>query len=270
MIELESSVVKVPGWERYAWLRHGFSTRQGGVSRVYGGGEHGDLNLGFTGDDDPDAVRENRRRFAAEAGRDDQDFPLIAVRQVHGTEVKVVREGETGLVDQGGRGLIEADGLMTAAAGVILAVQVADCVPVLVVDTRQRVVAALHAGWRGTVAGMVARAVDKMEREFGSEPDDMIAAVGPSIGPCCYEVGEEVRAAFEEAYGDPEGLFRGRNLNLWEANRRQFGLPPGAVSIVGECTGCTLLADGRRKYFSHRMEHGFTGRAMGVVGVVRA
>jgi len=252
-------VVRVLEWERYSWLRHGFSTRAGGVSTVYG---DADLKLGFTKDDSPNAVRENRRRFvAAVAG--EPDVPLTAIRQVHGTKIAIVRENP--------REPLEADGLMTATPGIILGVQAADCVPMLLVDLRLRVVAALHAGWRGTVPGMAARSIEKMRDEFGSAPQDIIAAVGPSIGVCCYEVGDEVRAEFDRAFGYAKELFHGRNLNLWEANRRQLldaGLSDEAVTVLGECTGCARTGDGQRKYFSHRMEQGFTGRAMGVVGTI--
>lgn len=250
-------VVKVAGWQRYGWLRHGFSTRAGGVSTVYGGE---DLNLGFTKDDDADLVLENRRRFL-EAVAGEAGWPLAAVRQVHGMAVARVDSGA-------GWEPVEADGLVTAVSGVMLGVQVADCVPVLLVDTRLRAVAALHAGWRGTAAGMAAVGVARMREEFGCRVEDLAAAVGPSIGPCCYEVGDEVREAFRGG----NGLFAGRNLNLWEANRRALvgaGLWDGTVTVVGECTGCARTGDGRRRYFSHRMEQGFTGRAIGMVGLVR-
>jgi polyphenol oxidase len=263
-------VVRVPGWARYGWLRHGFSTRVGGVSAVYGGRT---LNLGFTKEDDPAAVRENRRLFM-EAVAGSEAGPLVTVRQVHGTRVKVVAAGETGLETEDGRAVVEADGLMTAAAGVLLGIQVADCVPVLVADVKQRVVAAFHAGWRGTVAGIVEQGIGTMREEFGSSVEDLVGAVGPSIGGCCYAVGDEVRGEFGRAFGDASSLFEDRGgemfLDLAEANRRQMvgaGLRADAVTVLGECTGCGRLADGGRKYFSHRVERGVTGRAMGMIGV---
>jgi YfiH family protein len=264
-------IVQIALWDRFEWLRHGFSTRVGGVSRVYGGN---DLNLGFTKDDSPEAVRENRRRFA-EAVSGVAGLPIVAVRQVHGTEVRLVVEGEPGWTDAEGRATVEADGLMTAASGVLLGVQAADCVPVLVADTRLRVVAAFHAGWRGTVSGIVEKGVAQMQAQFGSKAEDLVGAVGPSIGACCYTVGDEVRERFHEAYAYAAELFAmretGLHLNLHEANRRQLlsaGLGPDAIAVVGECTACTRLGDNRRKYFSHRAEDGFTGRAMGVIGIV--
>jgi len=269
--EVQVGLVRVAGWDRYSWLRHGFSTRSGGVSKIYGGE---DLNLGFTRDDVPEAVRENRRRLAEAVGGV-AGLPLVAVRQVHGAVVKVVNEGETGWSDTEGRAVLEADGLLTAAPDVLLGVQAADCVPVLVADTRLRVVGAFHAGWRGTVAGIVQKGVAQMQSQFGSKPEDLIGAVGPAIGACCYTVGEEVHGQFHQAYRYAAELFTeresGLRVDLREANQRQLcdaGLAASAIAVVGECTGCTRLGDGRRKYFSHRAEHGFTGRAMGIIGIV--
>jgi YfiH family protein len=228
---------------------------------VYGQGE---LNLGFTADDDPEAVTENRRRLVEAAGGGE----LVTLRQVHSTQVMAVDGAdEARRMMPHGRAGCEGDGLLTAAAGLLLGVFVADCVPVLVVDTRRRLVGACHAGWRGTAAGMAGIGVRALEA-LGGRVEDIVAAVGPSIGPCCYAVGEEVRSRF--AAGD---LFAQRDdamyLDLWEANRRQLlaaGIAAERVSVVEECTACARVG-GRRKYFSHRAEKGFTGRAMGVVGV---
>ncbi len=260
------SVVRVPGWEQIGWLRHGFSTRLGGLSTAYGG--H-DLNLGFTKDDDPVAVRANRELFLR-AVSGDAAARMVTVRQVHGTLVKRVTAGEDGLTSDDGRALVEADALMTQTPGVMLGIQAADCVPVLVADTRLRVVAGFHAGWRGTAAGIVALGVETMMEEFGCDAGDLVGAVGPSIGACCYAVGEEVRGEFEARFGYAAELFsEGMKLDLWEANRRQLvgaGLSADRVTVIGECTACARV-EGRRKYFSHRDERGFTGRAMGMIGI---
>jgi polyphenol oxidase len=241
-------VLRVKGWERFEWLKHGFSTRSDGFSMVYGDHE---LNLGFTKDDNPAIVAQNRVHFLEEAGGMPES--AVTLRQVHGTAVLAVKGGEVGL---------EGDGLVTDQVGVALAIQVADCVPVLVADVRRRAVGAFHAGWRGSAAGIAEVGIARMVEEFGARPEDMVAAIGPSIGQCCYEVGDEVR----EAFGD-DTLFLGRNVDLWEANRRQLiraGLSAERVTVVGECSACAR-EDGRRKYFSHRAERGFTGRMMGVI-----
>jgi YfiH family protein len=266
-------VVRVPGWEAFGWLRHGFSARRGGVSTVYGGGERGELNLGYTREDDPAAVGENRRRFV-ESVAGTTGTPMVGVRQVHGTRVVRVGAGQTDLCDAEGRGLVEADGVMTSVPGVMVAVQTADCVPVLVADVKLRVVAAFHAGWRGTAAGMVELGIAGMVAEFGCSPKDMVAAVGPAIGGCCYTVGEELRSEFLRRYADAGEFFEpradGLHLDLAEANRRQLaaaGVRAEGIWLLGECTACARQ-DGRRRYFSHRAEAGCTGRAMGMIGVI--
>ena len=198
---------RVPGWDSIGWLFAGFSTRLGGVSRVFAGvgdGSRGgsDLNLGFTREDDPAAVEENRRRLVEAVGG---DWRLVVLRQVHGIEVREVTTATVGEAMAGGRGRWEADGVMTGEPGLLLGVGAADCVPVLVADRRQRVVGAFHAGWRGTAAGMARVGLRQMVERFGTRPADCVAAIGPSIGSCCYEVGEEVRAAFATGLAEERG-----------------------------------------------------------------
>ncbi len=202
---------------------------------------------------------------------------LVNVRQVHGNVVRVIR-AEDGVFEgrletAEGKAVLEGDGLVTDVPGVLLGVGTADCVPVLVVDVEKRAVGAFHAGWRGTVAGIVGEGVAAMRREYGSRPEDLRAAVGPSIGACCYAVGEEVRSQFRERFGYADELFRegaGLYVDLWEANRRQLldaGVAAGRIEVVGECTACTREPDGRRRYFSHRAGAGRTGRMLNLIGV---
>jgi YfiH family protein len=172
-----------------------------------------------------------------------------------------------------GRAVLEGDGLMTQASGVMLGVQTADCVPVLLADTRTRAVAAFHAGWRGTLARIVERGAGRMRQEFGSRPEDLIAAIGPAIRPCCFAVGEETRSAFTAAFSYAPELFHYAGTQLYadlhEANRRQLlaaGVAAETIHIVAECTACSRMPDGRRKYFSHRAERGRTGRMLSVIG----
>ena len=293
--------VRVEGWERFSWLRAGFSARCGGVSSAYGGKS---LNLGWKEEDTDANVSENRHRFlhAICGDSDGGSRPslvrsLATVRQVHGSAVQVVRKGDGPLATESGRAVLEGDGLLTNVPEIMLGVQVADCVPVLVADWSRRVVGAFHAGWRGALAQIVERGIARMREEYGSRPEQMVAAVGPSIGPCCYSVGEEVRSSFEGQFGYGAELFQaiatadaasgagpgGRaeasgsgghvSLNLWEANRRQLidaGIPIHSVTVLGECTACARDRSGERKYFSHRAERGFAGRMMGAIGVVEA
>jgi polyphenol oxidase len=270
-------VVRVEGWERYGWLRHGFSTRGGGVSTVYGGKT---LNLGWTKEDDPALVAENRWRFLDGVCGANDGCSLVGVRQIHSGVVRVVGEGDGALEGRlqtaEGKAVWEGDGLMTDVPGVLLGVGTADCVPVLVVDVEKRVVGAFHAGWRGTVARIVEKGVAMMGERYGSRVEDLIAAVGPSIGVCCYTVGEEVRVEFGGQFGYAEELFRRGEagelrVDLWEANRRQLldaGVGEARIAVVGECTACARDEGGVRRYFSHRGEKGLAGRMLNVVGVV--
>lgn len=275
-------MVQIDDWKRWEWLRHGFSTRSGGVSIVYG--KNDDLNLGWTKEDDPALVAENRQRFLRSVGGAEPDatgreWKLVTIRQVHSNQVAAIGDEALhgALETPEGKAVLEGDGLMTGVAGVMIAVGTADCVPLLVVDTRQRVVAALHAGWRGTVAGIAERGVEKLRSEYGSRVEDLVAAVGPAIGVCCYAVGEEVRDALAARYRYADDLFRKAgpavHVDLWEANRRQLlaaGLTGGQITVVGECTACARDERGERKYFSHRAEHGVAGRMLSAVGVAQA
>jgi polyphenol oxidase len=293
-----AGVVRVGGWEEIGWLLAGFSTRSGGGSMVYSQGEVGEQNLGWTAEDDAEIVAENRRRFVRAAGGRN-GLELVTVRQFHSGMARVVEQEAGVLSTAEGEAVLRGDGLMTRERGMLLGVQTADCVPVLIADTRTRAVAAFHAGWRGTLARIVERGVGRMRLEFGSRPKDLVAAIGPAIGPCCFAVGEEVRGQFGSQFGYAPELFTevfdldpvrekypmlfltarapGHSnlgpqihLDLWEANRQQLldaGLKAKAISMVGECTACARLKSGRRKYFSHRAEHGYTGRMLSVIGV---
>jgi YfiH family protein len=252
------------------WLWHGFSTRRGGVSRAYREPEaEGDLNLGFTAEDESERVARNRC-LLVEAVTGNPHTPLITLRQVHSSAV-VLADGQ----DFSRATPHQADGLMTAEPGLLIGVQTADCIPVLVADRRRRVVAAFHAGWRGTVKRIVETGVARMRREFGCRPEDLTAAIGPGIGACCYVVGNEVLSSFKSnfTYGmelfheasDPAGPVSLLSVDLVEANRRQLldaGLAPDTIHATGGCTSCH--AD---LFFSHRASGGRTGRMMSVIGI---
>ena len=269
--------VTVPAWEREGgWLWHGFSTRRGGVSRAYLADAEkleGELNLGFTLADEAENVRENRSRLV-EAVTGSRETPLVTVRQVHSNRSVVVRRPELlpGVTP-------EADGLMTSESGILLGILTADCVPVLVADRERRVVAAFHAGWRGTVQRIVELGVARMQEEFGlgrgSGPGALMAAIGPGIGSCCYAVGDEVRAEFGRQFSYAAELLTetaaedggqpGLQLDLMEANRRQLldaGLTPESIELVGGCTACQP-----ELFFSHRATRGRAGRMMAVIGI---
>lgn len=279
--------VAVPGWEKLPWLWHGFSTRIGGVSRAYTDAEgQGELNLGFTTDDSRENVLRNRE-LLAEAVTGSAATPIATIRQIHSSVIAIAKQAESGPVCGG-------DGLITDRPGLLLGVMTADCTPVLVADPRRKVVAAFHAGWRGTVKRIVESGIGRMQLEFGSRPDDLIAAIGPGIGPCCYAVGEEVLSEFRSQFVYADQLFHevydddpvkrkypmlfltqrapghsptgpALHLNVTEANRRQLldaGLKPASIKMAGGCTQCQP-----ELYFSHRGQQGRAGRMMNVIGI---
>jgi polyphenol oxidase len=277
---------------QHPWLVHGFSTRVGGFSSAY---RKGDLNLGFTKDDSRVAVERNRSAFLRQLGalslrtsraRNQPFWPVITLRQIHSDIIhcieSVPREPLTG------------DGCITRAPGLLIAIQTADCLPVILVDVRQRAIGVFHAGWRGTVKRIVEKGVGEMFRCFGTRPRDLKAAIGPGIQGCCYQVGEEVRTKFCSQFAYAEKLFRevkesdpvrekypllfltarapGHSelpkkifLDLVEANRQQLlavGVARKNIDTSPLCTNChpELL-------FSYRAERGKTGRLMGVAGI---
>jgi len=255
---------------------------------MYGGRA---LNLGFTKDDSREAVERNRRAFLKQAGaKSVRDlWPLITVRQVHSDVIHCV--------DTASDRQLTGDGLVTSTPGILIAIQTADCLPLILVDSKRRAVGVFHAGWRGTLKRIAEKGVGEMRRCFGTEPRHMKAAIGPGIHGCCYEVGEEVRQKFESQFAYAAGLFRevkesdvvrdkypllfltarapGHSelptrmfLDLVEANRRQLvdaGVPAKNIDASELCTACRpdLL-------FSYRAEKGITGRMMGVAGIRRA
>jgi polyphenol oxidase len=285
-------LLQIPGWRNKKslhWLWHGFSTRRGGVSRPYCAEDaEGDLNLGFTTDDQREAVLENRR-LLVEAVSGDASTPLVPLRQFHSNLVVIADKD-----DANRERPRKADGVISAVAGLLVGIQTADCIPVLVADRKQRIVGAFHAGWRGTVKRIVELGVGRMRLEFGCRPQDLIAAIGPGNSRCCYSVGEEVLSEFESQFVYARELFRevfdsdpvrakypmlfltqrapghsaigpALHLNLIEANRRQLvdaGLKPSAISITGGCTSCH-----GDLFFSHRASRGHTGRMMSVIGI---
>jgi hypothetical protein len=278
------TILHAPRLKEILWLIHGFSTRRGGSSRLYGG--HA-LNLGFTKTDHRTAIERNRSAFLAQLGAGGRHpWPLVTLRQIHSDIIHAI----TAVPNEPPAG----DGLITNTPGLLLAIQTADCLPVIVVDRRQRAIGVFHAGWRGTVKRIVEKGVGEMHRYFGSRPGDLEAAIGPGVHNCCYTVGEEVRENFESQFGYGSALFHevkesdpvrekypmlfltarapGHSnlpikifLDLVEANRRQLldaGVPKKNIDASPLCTSCNVDL-----LFSYRAEKGVTGRLMGVAGI---
>lgn len=277
-------IVQAPSLSRVSWLVHGFSTRQGGVSRAYG---KASLNLGFTVHDERTAVAKNRRALVTAVTKGSKSaWELTNLRQVHSDLIHYVA--------QASEHPLAGDGLITNTPGLLLAVLTADCLPVIVVDPKHCAVGVFHAGWRGTVKRIVEKGVGEMRKHFGSDPAQLRAAIGPGIRNCCYQVGPEVKDTFQAQFAYGSELFRETKerdeiherypllfltarapghselpkkifLDLAEANRRQLldaGVLARNISDVGMCTSCKP-----ELFFSHRAEKGKTGRMMAVVGI---
>lgn len=297
-------LLRAPPLRRYHWLAHGFSTRQ-----------PGELNLSYSSGPAAAAAR-NRRALlqSVHPGRRAGQWQLVTLSQRHTDIIQVVQEKprRRAVAARERRGpkqerdaalKLLGDALITGQPGLLLAVQVADCLPILLVDPRRRVVAAVHAGWRGTAKRVTEKTVGRMQQEFGSDPKTIVAAIGPGIHACCYQVGPEVVETLESQFVYAENIVRRRQpsptavhwqqplfspepqetrprpavtasasvtqffLDLVEASRRQLraaGLKAGNIWASPLCTACRTDL-----FFSHRAEQGRTGRMMGVVGLLR-
>jgi len=242
-------------------LCHAFSTRFGGVSR----GIYESMNLGFNRGDEEARVRENYRRLFACLGI--PEGAAVLSRQTHSVCVRRVTAAEKGVGLTKAFPYDEADGLVSDETGVALVIFTADCVPVYLYDPKRHAIGLCHAGWRGTVGRIASVTLERMRAEFRTDPRDVIAVIGPSIGPECFEVGEEVASVFDEAFGRGRVTIRteGRkpHVDLWRANAlclTEAGVPEESVQISGLCTMCRpeLL-------FSHRASAGRRGSNIAVM-----
>jgi len=256
-------------------MKHLFTTRLGGVSK----GDCATLNFSFTRGDDPDAVLENYRRVGEVLGAGISDF--IATDQTHTTNIRVVTKADAGKGVVTPRDYPDIDGLITAEKGLVLSCFTADCVPIYFVDPVKEVIGVAHSGWRGTVAGMGARMVERMAQEFGCEPRNIVTAIGPSICQDCYEISEEVAVQFMQEFWDAENieeycreayeagmhptgklLLPGKKagkyqLDLWLANvvvLRSAGVLLENMDVTDVCTNCNP-----DYLFSHRASGGKRG-----------
>ncbi|WP_028307438.1 peptidoglycan editing factor PgeF [Desulfitibacter alkalitolerans] len=251
---------------KFHGIVHGFSTRKGGTSLV----PYDTLNLGLHVKDKKASVIENRKRFVNTLGYSLEDS--VALDQVHGNRVIVVNESDKG------RGmfnyddfLASADGMVTNKPGILLTTYYADCVPLYFFDPQTNSIGIAHAGWKGTMLKIGARIVNELHKNFGANPKDCIAVIGPSIGPCCYEVDDRVLQPMKRAYPNFSSIIKGDEekafLNLWEANRislQESGLLDINIYISKLCTHCS-----QEYFFSHRRDKGETGRMAAVIGLSR-
>jgi len=271
-------ILRLAPFRKLPWLVHGFSTRPGGVSQL---DARQVLNLSFVEWDTRENVAENRRLLQAALGA--ESFALAPLKQIHSDVIHLFSAAPAHAC--------KGDAAVTNRPGLLLAVQTADCVPILIVDPKKRAVAAIHAGWKGTLARIAEKTVGRLRLEFGSKPADLLAALGPSIGPRCYEVGAEFVAKFTAQFADAADYFdetrtgeepnplqwlnmmppghqpppRNVHLDLSKANRSQLvaaGLRPQNIFVSGLCTACRTDL-----FFSHRREGAITGRSMSVIGI---
>jgi polyphenol oxidase len=258
-------------FDLFTGVRHGISTRHGGVSRP----PYDTLNLGYSTPDDEDDIAENRSRFLQAVGATPDT--VMTAHLTHGNEVAVFDAAQ---VDRWPRSwhpvragshrstwVFETDGVVSNVPGLTFFMTAADCTPLLLWDRSRDMVGAAHAGWRGTARGIATNVLQAMTESFGTDPSDVVAGIGPSMGPCCYTVGMDVIEAFASAGIEPvlitdDGPTR---LDLWESNRRQLldgGVPAASIETMGLCTGCHVST-----FFSHRAEAGRTGRMACAIGL---
>lgn len=243
---------------------HGCTMRDGGSSR----GPYASLNLGLHVGDDPDAVMANRRKLAESIGIPLESF--VFCEQVHGGEIAVVGESECGAGTTPDRSPVaRVDGLVTSTPGTALGILTADCATVYFVDCTRRAVGLVHAGWRGTAASIAARAVAVMGSEFGTEPHELVADVGPSIGPCCYQVGADVYEAVTTPNPALSPTFEPSGDDRWQFDLKranqiivgQTGVPTNTIHVSDICTACD------RRLFSYRRDGPVTGRSLQFIAI---
>lgn len=288
-------ILRAPNLAPLKWLVHGFSTRPGGKSELASTEtERGRakpekvLNLGYTDWDQRERVTMNREKFFRAVGA--ADMQPVMLRQIH-SDMACGAAGETVAAAEPTKG----DALFTREPGALLVVQTADCVPILLADTKQRAIAAVHSGWRGTVKRIAQKTIGRMQMEFGTRPENLVAAIGPAIGACCYEVGSDVAKEFHAQFpnardwfdGSFDALASGENdpnwlpwltmrppghpppapsvqLDLVAANRAilvEAGIRAENISVSGYCTACR-----KDLFFSYRREQN-TGRMMAAIAL---
>ena len=256
-----------PALEELSGFVHAFSTRLGGVSE----GIYSSMNLSFTRGDDENSVMENYRRLAEAVGFSVEN--IVTSDQTHTANVRVITEADRGNGITKPRPYTDVDGMITNVPGLVLATFYADCVPLYFIDPVRKAIGLSHSGWRGTAAHIGAVTVRRMQEEYGSLPEDIYGAIGPSICQECYEVSEDVILEFQKTFPEQSWrdlFYRKENgkyqLNLWEANRQimlEAGLIEEHISLPGLCTCCNP-----EFLFSHRASRGKRGNLGAFLGII--
>jgi polyphenol oxidase len=241
-------------------LRHGFSTRRGGAPDL----KESSLNLSDAPWNSTSRVNENRRRFLSALQL--ADAPLIALRQVHSNRVHIIEEISTQWNPP------EADAIATRLENIALAVKTADCLPVLIVDPANSAVAAVHSGWRGTLSEILLCTIREMQRAFGSDPSQLLTAIGPGMRACCYEVGSDVADLFKQEYPEccsalPASVHPDKYLldlgKVLDVQMNRAGIRPENRYDLKACTCCNT-----EEFFSYRAEGAAAGRMMSIIGLL--
>lgn len=256
-----------PALEELSGFVHAFSTRLGGVSE----GIYSSMNLSFTRGDDENSVMENYRRLAEAVGFSVEN--IVTSDQTHTANVRVITEADRGNGITKPRPYTDVDGMITNVPGLVLATFYADCVPLYFIDPVRKAIGLSHSGWRGTAAHIGAVTVRRMQEEYGSLPENIYGAIGPSICQECYEVSEDVILEFQKTFPEQSWrdlFYRKENgkyqLNLWEANRQimlEAGLMEEHISLPGLCTCCNP-----EFLFSHRASRGKRGNLGAFLGII--
>lgn len=253
-----------PPFDRLPFIRHGFSTRMGGVST----GVYKSMNLSFTRGDDKEAVFENFKRFCRAINVDPRN--VVLADQRHGAEIYNVTKDDCGRGITREKGYYNIDGLVTDCPGVVLCTQYADCVPIFFADRERRVVGMAHAGWKGTAARIGKAMVERMRADYGCHPRNILAGIAPSIGLCCFEVDHPVYRIFADMEEADGRCFRKGNrqkhyVDLWEINRRiliNAGLLPRNITVTDLCTRCNPDL-----FWSHRAVGEMRGSLAGFISL---
>jgi YfiH family protein len=240
----------------YDEVFHGVFTRLGGVSLS----PYDSLNVGHFIGDNHQAVEANHDLICQALGISKRD--IATAHQVHGSQVALIGP------DDRGRVIPATDALVTDSPGVALMLRFADCLPILFYDSVRRAIGLAHAGWKGTIGRIAAKTASAMTEAYGSRPGDIVAGLGPCIGPCCYQIGSDVIELVKASFNHWRGLLRLQedgsfHFDLWEANRRQLiELGVGKIAVIQLCTACRT-----DEFFSHRAEGGHTGRFAVILGM---
>lgn len=251
--------------EQTGLVKHGFTTRHGGVST----GVHASMNMGFSRGEERTAVSENYRLLAETLEIDPMAF--VATHQTHTTNVLEIKAKDKGAGVTKERTYQDVDGLITNEKGINLVIFGADCVPVFLLDTKQKAIGLAHCGWRGTANRMAERIVTRMKEVYGTNPADIVAGIGPSIGKCCFQVDDPVVKLFREqiAFAD-EIIFddvteKGKyKIDLWETNKRLLqDCGVKQIEVAGLCTMCDT-----ERFYSHRKMGEQRGVMAGVMTLI--